>query len=55
VKDITAWMLTRLDLNAIPVPDRDNLAAVEEAVLDELDPPLNLQGHGHHSTAHTTG
>jgi hypothetical protein len=43
-REITAWMREHLRLTAVPVVDRDRLGAVEEAVLAELDPPLNLMG-----------
>jgi hypothetical protein len=41
---LSAWISTHLGVNAVPVPDPDRLAEVETAVLDLLDPPLNLRG-----------
>ena len=41
---LSAWISTHLGVNAVPVPDPDRLAKAETAVLDLLDPPLNLQG-----------
>ncbi len=41
---LSAWISTRLGVNAVPVPDPDRLAEAETAVLDLLDPPLNLRG-----------
>jgi hypothetical protein len=41
---LSAWISTHLGVNAVPVPDPDRLAETETAVLDLLDPPLNLRG-----------
>jgi hypothetical protein len=41
---LSAWIGTHLGVNAVPVPDPDRLAETETAVLDLLDPPLNLRG-----------
>jgi hypothetical protein len=41
---LSAWISTRLGVNPVPVPDPDRLAEAETAVLDLLDPPLNLRG-----------
>ena len=41
---LSAWISTRLGVNPVPVPDPDRLAEIETAVLDLLDPPLNLRG-----------
>jgi hypothetical protein len=41
---LSAWISTHLGVNAVPVPDPDRLAEAETAVLDLLDPPLNLRG-----------
>ena len=41
---LSAWISTRLGVNAVPVSDPDRLAEAETAVLDLLDPPLNLRG-----------
>jgi hypothetical protein len=39
---LTAWMHEHLRVAAIPVGDADALDSLENAVLRELDPPLNL-------------
>jgi hypothetical protein len=41
---LSAWISTHLGVNPVPVPDPDRLAEIETAVLDLLDPPLNLRG-----------
>jgi hypothetical protein len=41
---LTAWMHQHLRVIAAPFDDADTLGRVESAVLEELDPPLNLQG-----------
>ncbi len=41
---LSAWISTHLGVSAVPVPDPDRLAEAEAAVLDLLDPPLNLRG-----------
>jgi hypothetical protein len=41
---LSAWISTHLGISAVPVPDPDRLAEAETAVLDLLDPPLNLRG-----------
>ncbi len=41
---ITQWMHAHLRVVVLPVTDGDSLGKVEDAVLDELDPPLNLAG-----------
>jgi hypothetical protein len=41
---LSAWIKAHLRVIAIPVPDADQLGQTEAAVLDRLDPPLNLQG-----------
>lgn len=41
---LSAWISTRLRVNAVPVADPDRLADTEAAVLNLLDPPLNLRG-----------
>ena len=38
------WINIHLGVNAVPAPDPDRLAETETAVLDLLDPPLNLRG-----------
>jgi hypothetical protein len=37
------WMHAHLRVIAIPVADADTLGKLESAVLEELDPPLNLR------------
>ena len=41
---LTRWMKAHLKVIAVPFRDADSLEQVEEAVLVELDPPLNLKG-----------
>ena len=41
---LTSWMHTHLRVIAVPFLDADLLGRVEEALLVELDPPLNLRG-----------
>jgi GIY-YIG catalytic domain/Family of unknown function (DUF6884) len=41
---LSAWINTHLRVIAVPVPDADRLGETETAVLDTLDPPLNLRG-----------
>lgn len=41
---LTAWMHRHLRVIAAPYDDADTLGHVESKVLEELDPPLNLQG-----------
>ena len=41
---LSAWISARLRVTAIPVPDADQLGQIEAAVLDRLDPPLDLPG-----------
>ena len=41
---LSAWMSAYLLVIAVPVPDPDQLGRIETAVLNRLDPPLNLQG-----------
>lgn len=42
--ELTAWMHAHLRVATIGVDDREGLAELEEAVLEQLDPPLNLMG-----------
>jgi hypothetical protein len=41
---LTAWMTRHLAVRTIPHPDPDTLGHLERRVLDDIDPPLNLQG-----------
>jgi hypothetical protein len=41
---LSQWMRTHLGVAIHPFSNRDALADLEEHVLDELDPPLNLDG-----------
>jgi len=41
---LSSWIKARLRVIAIPVPGADQLGRTEAAVLDRVDPPLNLQG-----------
>lgn len=43
-QSLTSWMLQHLAVSVHPVADGDALAALEEAVLQQLNPPLNLDG-----------
>jgi hypothetical protein len=40
---LTGWMQDHLRVVLVPYPDADDLGRVEEAVLSELNPPLNLR------------
>jgi hypothetical protein len=40
---LSSWMDEHLRVVTAPVPDPDTLGRVERAVLEQLDPPLNLQ------------
>ena len=42
--ELTDWMQLHLRVIAVPHEDADTLGRLERAVLEELDPPLNLQG-----------
>jgi len=41
---LSAWMRAHLRVVTAPYDDRDQLAEMEQAVLEQLDPPLNLMG-----------
>jgi len=41
---LTAWMREHLAVAVHPHDDRDTLAGLEHAILDRLDPPLNVSG-----------
>lgn len=41
---VSEWMRSHLRIATFACPDRSTLAALEHAVLDDLDPPLNLMG-----------
>lgn len=41
---VSKWMRTHLHIATVACPNRATLAALEDAVLAELDPPLNLMG-----------
>lgn len=41
---LTLWMESHLRVIALPYTDADSLGRMEEAVLEELDPPLNIKG-----------
>jgi hypothetical protein len=41
---VSVWMRARLRLVTAPCQDRDRLAEVEHAILERIDPPLNLMG-----------
>lgn len=42
--ELTSWMHEHLRVIAVPFEDADTLGHLESAVLEHLDPPLNLQG-----------
>ena len=41
-KALTAWMCEHLSVAVYPHEDRDTLSSLEHAILQRLDPPLNL-------------
>ncbi len=41
---VSEWIRDHLRVTIVPLEDRDSLEDVEQAVLDTLDPPLNLRG-----------
>lgn len=41
---LTQWMDLHLRVQVVPYEDADSLGQVEQAVLTQLDPPLNLKG-----------
>jgi hypothetical protein len=41
---LTTWMNEHLKVVAVPCDDADTLGRLEELVLAEIDPPLNLKG-----------
>ncbi|WP_433130173.1 DUF6884 domain-containing protein [Micromonospora sp. CA-240977] len=41
---LTTWMYGHLRVVTVPCDDADTLGRLEEAVLGEMDPPLNLKG-----------
>ena len=41
---VSDWIRDHLRVTIVPLEDRDSLEDVEQAVLDRLDPPLNLRG-----------
>ena len=43
-KRVSAWIKEHLRVAIVPWDDRASLKALEKAVLEKLDPPLNLQG-----------
>ena len=47
---LTSWMHAHLALIAVPVSDRSRLQIAEKAVLELLDPPLNLMGMSESAT-----
>ena len=42
--ELDAWIRRHLRLNVAPLSDRATVGALEDAVLEQLDPPLNLKG-----------
>jgi hypothetical protein len=43
-RPLTEWMYSHLEVSVAPYQDRATLASFEDAVLEHLDPPLNLEG-----------
>jgi hypothetical protein len=43
-RKVSAWMRQHLRVSTVRFDNRDQLAALEHAVLAQLDPPLNLMG-----------
>ena len=41
---VSRWIEDHLRIAIVPSEDRDSLESVEQAVLDTLDPPFNLDG-----------
>lgn len=41
---VTRWIRDHLRIAIVPSEDRDSLESLEQAVLDTLDPPFNLDG-----------
>jgi hypothetical protein len=41
---VSKWMRVHLRIVTAPHNDREQLAAIEQAVLERIDPPLNLKG-----------
>lgn len=41
---LTSWMNAHLKIVAVPYADADTLGRLEEFVLQQIDPPLNLKG-----------
>lgn len=41
---VTRWIEDHLRIAIVPSEDRDTLESIEQAVLDTLDPPFNLDG-----------
>jgi hypothetical protein len=41
---LSAWIEAHLRVVTLAVPEADRLGEIESAVLDILDPPLNLRG-----------
>jgi hypothetical protein len=44
-QDLSDWMRAHLSVAVHPHDDRDTLAGLEQAVVQRLDPPLNLDDH----------
>jgi GIY-YIG catalytic domain len=44
-QDLSDWMSAHLSIAVHPHDDRDSLAGLEQAMLQRLDPPLNIEGH----------
>ena len=44
-QDLSDWMSAHLSVAVHPHDDRDTLAGLEQAVIQRLDPPLNIDDH----------
>ncbi len=44
-QDLSDWMSAHLSVAVHPHDDRDSLAGLEQAVVQRLDPPLNIDDH----------
>ena len=44
-QELSEWMRAHLLVAVHPHDDRDSLAGLERAIVERLDPPLNLDDH----------
>ncbi len=50
-QDLSDWMSAHLSIAVHPHDDRDSLAGLEQAMLQRLDPPLNIEDHLQQATS----